>query len=86
MALTNLQPIPSSALRTLGHAKLCGVLFVVYQCQAELRGDYMLCALFNAHLLLALPEPGNKRFQVVALVGSTGFQTVGTNNGRGRLS
>ena len=58
---------------------------MIHQSQEELRGDYMLCALFDAHLLLALPEPGNKRFKVMAIVGTMDFQIERTDDSRGGI-
>lgn len=57
-------------MRDLGHAKLCGVLFVAYQARSGgIGGDFMLCALFNSYMLLASSEPGYKRFIIDAIIG-----------------
>ncbi|KAL9098718.1 MAG: hypothetical protein Q9163_005672 [Psora crenata] len=76
-------PLQPSVFRTLGHMRLCGVLYVVFHSQNEVRGDYMLCALFDAHLLLAIPETGNKRFKVVAIVSTTDIHIERADGGRG---
>ena len=73
-----------TALQTFGPMKLCGVLYVVFQSQNEIKGEYMLCALFNAHFLLAIPELRDKRFKVVAIAGTTDFQIEKPDGGRGR--
>lgn len=58
-----------SLIRDLGHAKLCGVLFVAYQVHnREVRGDFMLCALFDSHLLLASSGLGYKQFTINAII------------------
>lgn len=69
----------------LGHAKLCGTLFVVYQTNDGMRGQYMLCALFLRHLLLAIPETGSKRFKVIAVLNTIDLQIEQADEGRGRL-
>ena len=68
----------------MGHAKLCGVLYVAYQTVYGLRGDYMLCILFRAHLLLALPTHG-ARYDVVAIIGLGDVRIDKPDNGRGRF-
>ena len=59
------------------------MLYIVYQSQDEIAGDYMLCALFDAHLILAIPQTGSKCFKVVALIGTTDLQIETTNCSRG---
>lgn len=80
------QSTSSSYLRVLGHAKLCGALFVVYQANDGMHGQYMLCALFLRHLLLAIPEAGSKRFKVVAVINTVDLQIEPTDDGRGGLN
>ena len=47
------------------------------------QGQYMLCALFNSHLLLAIPEAGHKQLQVVAVLDASSFHIERTDDGRG---
>lgn len=75
-------PSPTS-LRIMGHFSLCGVLYAAYQSSSgSLRGDYMLCALFKSHILLALPQKGSN-FSVVAIISTSDVQIVDADNGRG---
>ena len=68
----------------MGHFSLCGALFAAYQSSnGDLRGQYMLCALFKAHMLLALPQKSSN-FSVVAIISTSDIQIVDADNGRGK--
>lgn len=67
----------------LGHANLCGVLYIAYQSKGDLRGDYMLCVLFKSYLLLATPERGSIRYNVIALISVLDVQIEKPDDGRG---
>ena len=68
----------------MGHSSLCGVLYAAYQSNTgDLRGKYMLCALFKSHMLLALPQKGSN-FSVVAIINTSDIQIVEADNGRGK--
>ena len=43
----------------------------------------MLCALFKAHMLLALPQKGTN-FSVAAIINTSDIQLVDADNGRGK--
>ncbi|CAL8580126.1 hypothetical protein XPA_005859 [Xanthoria parietina] len=72
-----------ASLRLLGHATLCGVLYVAYEAEKEVCGAYMLCVLFKTHLLLAVPQSDTFRYHVVALIDLHGSQTEKSDDGRG---
>ncbi|KAL1960063.1 hypothetical protein VTO42DRAFT_235 [Malbranchea cinnamomea] len=55
-------------LQDFGLVKACGVLHVSYQTPTEVTGQYMMCALFNTHLLLATFQEENGKFKVVAMI------------------
>lgn len=68
----------------MGHFSLCGVLYVAYQSNTgDLCGEYMLCALFKSHMLLALPQK-SPNFSVVAIINTSDIQIVEADNGRGK--
>lgn len=67
----------------LGHASLCGVLYIAYQSKGDLRGDYMLCVLFKSYLLLATPKRGSTRYNVMAIMSVLDIQVEKPDNGRG---
>lgn len=68
----------------MGHFSLCGALYAAYQSSTGgLRGEYMLCALFQSHLLLALPQKSSN-FSVVAIINTSDIQIVDVDNGRGK--
>lgn len=71
------------SLRLLGHAILCGVLYVAYQSKKDLRGDYMLCVLFKSYLILAVPKPGGTQYCVIAIMSLSDIQIDKSDNGRG---
>jgi len=71
------------SLRPLGHSSLCGALFVAYQSRSDVLGDYMLCALFRSHLLLATPTKGYSRFEIVAIISFGAMQMDKADNGKG---
>ncbi|KAL8909936.1 MAG: hypothetical protein Q9171_004757 [Xanthocarpia ochracea] len=72
-----------ASLRLLGHAILCGVLYVAYESEREVCGAYMLCVLFKSHLLLAVPRTDTFRYDVVALFSLHGSQIEKADDGRG---
>lgn len=71
-------------LRQLGHASLCGALYVAYISQDEVLGNYMFCALFRSHLLLAVPRSGKLAFEIVAIIGLNDVQMDEADNGKGK--
>ena len=79
-----LKPAAPSSLRLMGHAKLCGVLYVAYQTFYGLRGDYMLSILFKSYLLLALPKSGI-RYEIAAIISLGDVRVDTPDNGRGQL-
>lgn len=70
-------------LRQLGHASLCGALYVAYQSQDEVLGNYIFCALFRSHLLLAAPMSGKLTFEIVAIINLNDVQMDRADNGKG---
>ena len=83
MLTARLKPAAPSSLRLMGHADLCGVLYVAYQTIHGLRGDYMLSMLFKSYLLLALPKSGT-RYEIVAIIGLGDARVDTPDNGRGQ--
>ncbi|KAL8866971.1 MAG: hypothetical protein Q9174_005962, partial [Haloplaca sp. 1 TL-2023] len=77
-------PTSITSLRLLGHHVLCGVLFVAYESEHEVRGEYMLCALFRSHILLAVQRSGTESYDVVALLSLHDVQVGRTDDGRGQ--
>ncbi|KAL8981066.1 MAG: hypothetical protein Q9205_004030, partial [Flavoplaca limonia] len=82
LILPDADTVPAS-LRLLGHAILCGVLYVAYESETEVCGAYMLCVLFKSHLLLAIPQSDSFRYNVIALIGLHGSQIGKSGDGRG---
>lgn len=81
-----MQSTTTLSLRLLGHASLCGVLFVAYQAydsQSDMRGEYMLCVLFKSYFLLARHENGSSKYKVVMIMSLRDIQVDSSNNGRG---
>ncbi|KAL8745654.1 MAG: hypothetical protein Q9190_002231 [Brigantiaea leucoxantha] len=70
--------------RVLGFATLCGVLYVAYQSESNPNGEYMLCVLFQAYLLLAKPNADFIHYEVVALVSLNDVQIDKLANGRAK--
>ena len=78
-----IQSQPTHSLRALGHASLCGVLYIAYQSEREVLGNYMLCALFNSYMLLAQPNPGASKFEIAAILSLGDLQVDRADSGRG---
>lgn len=78
-----IQSQSTHSLRALGHASLCGVLYVAYQSEREVLGNYMLCALFNSYMLLAQPKPGASKFEIAAILSLGDLQIDQADSGRG---
>ena len=78
-----IQSQSTPSIRALGHASLCGVLYVAYQSEREVLGNYMLCALFNSYMLLAQAKPGASKFGIAAILSLSDLQVDQADNGRG---
>ena len=74
-------PIP---LRSLGHAALCGVLYVAYQSKSDPVGNYMSCILFRSHLLLAASKSEKAAFEIVAVISLKDAHIDRADNGKGK--
>ncbi|KAL8680100.1 MAG: hypothetical protein Q9186_003684 [Xanthomendoza sp. 1 TL-2023] len=72
-----------ASLRLLGHAILCGVLYVAYESEKDVCGAYMLCVLYKTHLLLAIQQSDAFRYDIVALISLHGAQVEKADDGRG---
>ncbi|KAL9015964.1 MAG: hypothetical protein Q9185_006662 [Variospora sp. 1 TL-2023] len=78
-----LQSTSPASLRLLGYPILCGVLYVAWESENEVCGEYMLCVLFRSHLILATLDPSTNRFEVVALISLSNSQFDKADDGRG---
>ncbi|KAL9601799.1 MAG: hypothetical protein Q9219_002289 [cf. Caloplaca sp. 3 TL-2023] len=76
-------PASPKSLRLLGYPILCGVLYVAWETESSVLGDYALCILFGAHLVLAIQQPDADRYHVVAIIGLNDIQLEKADNGRG---
>ncbi|KAL8647295.1 MAG: hypothetical protein Q9210_005640, partial [Variospora velana] len=83
LRLQKLQSTSPASLRLLGYPILCGVLYVAWESENEVCGEYMLCVLFRSHLILATPHPSTNRFEVVALISLSNSQFDKADDGRG---
>lgn len=70
--------------RDLGPIRLCGTLHVAYQTPSNVVGDYMMCALFNAHMLLAVPLEDGRRFSIVVCFHLAQLRIEPSDNRRGK--
>ncbi|KAI4133656.1 MAG: hypothetical protein LQ341_006145 [Variospora aurantia] len=82
LILPDVSTSPAS-LRLLGYPILCGVLYVAWESDNEVCGEYMLCVLFRSHLILATLHPSTNRFEVVALISLSNSQFDKADDGRG---
>ncbi|KAK2757606.1 hypothetical protein FQN54_004575 [Arachnomyces sp. PD_36] len=69
--------------RELGPIKLCGVLHVSYQTSSNVVGDYMMCTLFNSHLLIAMPLEDGRRFSIAACLHLAELRIESSDNRKG---
>ena len=67
----------------LGQANLCGVLYVSYQTSSKAKGEYMVCVIFKAHLLLAVPSSLNGKYDVLGIIPLVDSKIESTEDGRG---
>ena len=76
-------------VRSLGHATLCGVLYVAYQSGKTVVGEYMLCALFKSYLVIAMPPKAAatvRTFRIVATISLLDLRLECTDNGKGHTN
>ncbi|MCJ1401366.1 hypothetical protein MMC11_004578 [Xylographa trunciseda] len=86
--LQDLLVFPSSsaapfALRSLGHAILCGVLHVAYQSKQSVAGRYMLCTLFSSCLILGIPMDNGQNYIILASISLADLHIEALDNGKG---
>lgn len=75
----------ATQFRMLGPVLLCGVLHVAYQTSTNVEGGYMMCVMFNSHLIVAAPAAEHGKFDVVATICLSDAKAVSTEDGRGML-
>lgn len=56
---------------------------MAYQSKHEVLGNYMFCALFRSHLLLAVSRSGRVAFEIVAIISLNDVQMDRADNGKG---
>ncbi|ORY15712.1 Rho guanyl nucleotide exchange factor [Clohesyomyces aquaticus] len=78
------QALPRALVfRLLGHVRLCGVLHVAHQGQEQMRGQYMMCALYRSCLVLATTNRSFLPYNVVASISLANGTVEEPDNGRG---
>ncbi|KAI4173749.1 MAG: hypothetical protein LQ343_002752 [Gyalolechia ehrenbergii] len=85
MFLPDVSTSPVS-LRMLGYPNLCGVLYVAWETESGICGEYVLCVLFRSHLVLAIEHPGGDRYDVVAIISLSDTQLQKADDGRASFS
>lgn len=83
LILIGMQSTSPVSLRLLGYPILCGVLYVAWESESDVCGEYALCVLFRAHLLLAILRPYTDRYDVVAIINLSDMQLKKADDGRG---
>jgi len=78
------QPLDLVLIRHLGHVRACGVLHIAYQTKKDVKGQYMLCAVFGSCLLLATPDKSGPGYTVVACISLTSISIEEPDSGRGQ--
>lgn len=81
--LIQVQSTSPVSLRMLGYPNLCGVLYVAWETESGICGEYVLCVLFRSHLVLAIEHPGGDRYDVVAIISLSDTQLQKADDGRG---
>lgn len=79
-----MQSTSPASLRLLGYPVLCGVLYVAWESEDEICGEYMLCVLYKSYLLLAVQQLNTDRYDVVALLSLNDSQVEKADDGRGQ--
>lgn len=70
--------------RLLGTLQLCGVLHLTYQNSAlAVRGGFAVCALFDNHVLIAMPLTKSSRLEVLALISLSDTRIDSATAGKG---
>ena len=74
---------PAVVFRLLGHVLLCGVLYVAYQSDDRVKGQYMICVLYRSCLVLATTNRVFAPYNVVAAIALANGTVEEPDNGRG---
>ena len=72
--------------RLLGHVLLCGVLHVADQTPERTKGQYMICVLYKACLVLATTSRFHTPYSVIACISLANGSIEDADNGRGTCS
>lgn len=72
-----------SAIRSLGHVHLCGVLHVSWQTKDTVDGQYLISLLYRDFLLLASASKSDKAYTVQACISLSDLRMEEIDNGRG---
>ncbi|WEW61555.1 hypothetical protein PRK78_007045 [Emydomyces testavorans] len=70
-------------LKLYGSIKVCGVLHIAYQTSEVVTGSYMVCALFESYVLLAISSSDREKFKVMAIIFIRGSRLEEAANGIG---
>jgi hypothetical protein len=77
------QPEPLILIRKFGHVLVCGALHVTYQTKLEVKGLYMLCAMFKSCMVFAHSDKSSPGYTVVACISRNGLNIEEPDNGKG---
>ncbi|MCJ1311062.1 hypothetical protein MMC25_004732 [Agyrium rufum] len=76
--------VAPSALRSLGHPILCGVLHVAYQSKQQgITGLYMICVLYKSFLIFGQTSDGYRPYVIVASISLSELRIEAVDNGKG---
>jgi hypothetical protein len=79
------QPETLILIRKFGHVIMCGVLHVTYQTKVDVKGQYMLCAMFRSCMVLAALNKTAPGYTVVACIPRSGLSMEEPDNGKGTV-
>lgn len=78
--------ITAEQFRSLGSVELCGILHMAHQSNVGVSGCYVVCVLFDEHLLIALPAGAIGKFETMALIQLSDLRIEAPNDGKGEQS
>ena len=78
--------VSRSAIRSLGHIRLCGALHICWQTKEGVDGQYMIALLYREWLCLAKASRADQVYTVQTCIALHDIKVENADNGRGKIS
>lgn len=81
--LQNIDAVSKDRVRSFGHVRLCGTLYICWQTQDGVDGQYLICLLYPNVLCLAYAGKVDPIYTIKACIDVREVKVEDADNGRG---